>query len=503
MSAKAELVRTVKEDSLPLGWTLTTIESLVGKGGVFIDGDWVESKDQDPEGDVRLIQLADIGGGAYRDRSARFLTHAKAVELGCTFLNKGDVLIARMPDPLGRACIFPGDSKPAVTVVDVAIVRSAAGEFNHRWLMYFVNAPAFRSAVASMQSGSTRKRISRGNLSKIALPVPPIDEQKRIVAEIEKQYSRLDEAVANLKRVGANLRHYKAAVLKAAVEGRLVETEADLARREGRSYQTGEQLLQRILETRRSQWQGKRKYKEPLPPDTTDLPELPQGWVWVSLDQLTTQIADVDHKMPKAFEGGIPYVSTKDFFGENEINFERAKCISPSDFNVLCKKVRPTRGDILLSRYGTVGEVRTVETDLPFQASYSVAILKPVRGEGHADYLATSMRSEVIQLQIKRDVRATAQPDLGLAHIRQLLVPFPPLAEQRRIVAEVDRCLSLLRETEAQVDANLRRAERLRQSILSRAFSGELLPASHSEHPIEDRDLPLAAAVLARCAAPS
>ena len=107
---------------------------------------------------------------------------------------------------------------------------------------------------------------------------PPLDQQKRIVAEIEKQFSRLDEAVANLKRVKANLKRYKAAVLKAAVEGRLVETEAELARREGRSYETGAQLLQRILETRRSQWKGKGKYKEPAAPDTTDLPELPEGW---------------------------------------------------------------------------------------------------------------------------------------------------------------------------------------------------------------------------------
>ena len=237
------------------------------------------------------------------------------------------------------------------------------------------------------------------------------------------------------------------------------------------TYETGEQLLQRILERRRSQWKGKGKYKEPAAPDTTDLPDLPEGWAWACLDQLTTQIADVDHKMPKAFEGGKPYISTKDFIGESEINFDCAKRISPSDFDALCKKVRPIRGDILLSRYGTVGEVRTVETDLPFQASYSIAILKPVRGEGHAGYFSVCLKSEVIQSQIKRDVRATAQPDLGLTHIRQFVVPVSPADEQHRIVHEVDRRLSLLRVTEAQVDANHRRAERLRQSILSKAFS--------------------------------
>jgi type I restriction enzyme, S subunit len=168
---------------LPIGWKWKTIPNLVTEEGVFIDGDWVESKDQDPDGDVRLIQLADVGDGVYRDKSNRFMTMAKADALGCTFLKEGDVLIARMPDPLGRACIFPGDEKPSVTVVDVAIVRSGNGEFDHRWLACFVNAHPFRSAISSLQAGSTRKRISRGNLATIPLPVPPLPEQRRIVAD--------------------------------------------------------------------------------------------------------------------------------------------------------------------------------------------------------------------------------------------------------------------------------------------------------------------------------
>ncbi|MBA3032423.1 MAG: restriction endonuclease subunit S [Gammaproteobacteria bacterium] len=315
-------------------------------------------------------------------------------------------------------------------------------------------------------------------LRQLSVPLPPPAKQDEIVAEIEKQFSRLDEAVANLKRVKANLKRYKAAVLKAAVEGRLVETEAELVRREGRSYETGEQLLQHILEIRRSQWQGKGKYKEPAAPDTTGLPELPEGWVWATLEQLTTQIADVDHKMPKAFEGGIPYVSTKDFNGDNDINFAGAKRISPVDYAALCKKVRPEFGDILLSRYGTVGEVRTVKTDMPFQASYSVAILKPINSFETADFVATVLRSDVIQSQIKRDVRATAQPDLGLAHIRQFVVPFPSLEEQKQIIADVERHLTLTVVAEAQVNSNLQRAERLRHALLARAFTAEHIGAN-------------------------
>ncbi len=171
-----------KLPEIPKDWTTATISELIDNNGVFIDGDWVESKDQDPSGGVRLVQLADIGDGVYRNKSNRFLTLEKAVQLHCTFLKNDDVLIARMPDPLGRACLFPGDSKPCVTVVDVCIVRLRSNFANNRWLKYAINSPAFRSNISSLQSGSTRKRISRGNLAKLKLPIPPLPEQRAIVS---------------------------------------------------------------------------------------------------------------------------------------------------------------------------------------------------------------------------------------------------------------------------------------------------------------------------------
>src|SRR6266480_2819190 len=145
--AAARALKEVPSDSGAVRNNYSTISELIQEDGVFVDGDWVESKDQDPEGDVRLIQLADVGDGVYRNKSARFLTSAKAMQLGCTFLKPGDLLIARMPDPLGRACIFPGDEKPSVTVVDVCIVRTGNGGTNHRWLMHHINAAEMRSAI--------------------------------------------------------------------------------------------------------------------------------------------------------------------------------------------------------------------------------------------------------------------------------------------------------------------------------------------------------------------
>jgi type I restriction enzyme S subunit len=132
---------------LPDGWKLVTVSELAGLGGLVADGDWIESKDQDPDGDVRLIQLADIGVGEFLNRSERFLTSHKARELQCTMLDTGDLLVARMPDPLGRACLFPGVGQPSVTAVDVFIWRPGKNAANTRWLMHAINSPQVRESI--------------------------------------------------------------------------------------------------------------------------------------------------------------------------------------------------------------------------------------------------------------------------------------------------------------------------------------------------------------------
>ena len=162
-----------------------------------------------------------------------------------------------------------------------------------RYLALFLQSPGYWRQITKKALGVNINNLRRGDLETLRLPLPPAHVQRRIVAEIEKQFSRLDEAVANLKRAKAKLKRYKAAVLKAAVEGRLVTTEAELARRAGRRYETGE-LLQRILETRRSLWKG--KPKEPVPPDTVGLPILPEGWTWASLDSLSGTQATASEK---------------------------------------------------------------------------------------------------------------------------------------------------------------------------------------------------------------
>ena len=163
-----------------------TFSELLSDAEVFVDGDWVESKDQDPNGDVRLIQLADIGDGFYIDKSSRFLNSETAKRLKCTYLKEGDILVARMPDPLGRACIFPKSEMPCVTVVDVCIIRPNPNKVDNRWLMHTINSAVMRQRINEYVTGTTRQRISRGNFSKLKISVPPLEQQRRIASILDQ-----------------------------------------------------------------------------------------------------------------------------------------------------------------------------------------------------------------------------------------------------------------------------------------------------------------------------
>jgi type I restriction enzyme S subunit len=194
----------------PKRWPRRSLLAFLRDSEVFVDGDWVESKDQDPNGEVRLIQLADIGDGTYLNKSSRFLTKATAQRLKCTPLRVGDVLVARMPEPLGRACIFPGDIKEAVTVVDVCIVRPRNGRPNPVWLMCCLNTPGFRGQIAREATGTTRERISRGNLSKLQIIAPPADLQDEFALRVDRlrpMQSRMAAATVACDQLFASLQH--------------------------------------------------------------------------------------------------------------------------------------------------------------------------------------------------------------------------------------------------------------------------------------------------------
>lgn len=270
-------------EPLPRGWAYAAMAELTGTDGLMVDGDWVETKDQDPDGEVRLIQLADIGDGIFQNRSNRFLTTDTAERLRCTHLFSGDLLIARMAAPLGRACIFPGLSQPAVTAVDVCIWR---GGVEPRWLMHIINSPQARRLILGDASGTTRQRISGGKLKQIRLPMPPLPEQRRIVARIDELFAEIAEGEAALDRARQGLDTWRRALLKAAVTGELTRD----WREANCPSETGADLLARI----RTQLGG--LAAETIPARRPDMHEpraffeKPEGWEWARIGDLTEAI---------------------------------------------------------------------------------------------------------------------------------------------------------------------------------------------------------------------
>lgn len=144
--------------------------------------------------------------------------------------------------------------KPERAVFASYLIRFRPRSISPRFLSYYLQCPAYWKQVEENAVGIALQNLNASKLAAFTVPVPPAVEQDEIVAKLDEQFSRLDAGVAALRRAQANLKRYRASVLKAACEGRLVPTEAELARQEGRTYETGEQLLTRILEERRASW---------------------------------------------------------------------------------------------------------------------------------------------------------------------------------------------------------------------------------------------------------
>lgn len=516
---------------------------------------------------VPIARLQNIDRNQFVYKNIKFVSEDKAEYLDRHNFRPGDILITKLGYPLGEACIAPEKISHGIIVADLVRVRVPVDGIDRKYLTYAINSPFLVRQFEKHTKGTTRPRVNLGIIRKLPIPVAPLEQQKRIVAEIEKQFSRLDEAVANLKRVKANLKRYKAAVLKAAVEGKLTEewrkqhlpaptsvpgkfytyailcdddsiyightddierrwkehrhgqgavwtqkhkpvkiahyeehdSRDEAAEREkwlktgygrkwlkreieaGRTRQAGDvepadKLLERILAERREKWQGRGQYKEPAAPDTTDLPELPEGWVWTSIGQAFEVCIGATPSRGKSeyWNGTIPWVSS------GEVAFCRIRSTRETITDLGLKNTstalhRP--GTILLGMIGE-GKTRGQVAILDIEAcnNQNSAAIRVADTEVLPQYVYSFLECEYESTR-KRGSGGN-QPALNKSRVGQIVFPLPPIAEQRQIVVEVERCLSIVDGVNAQLDTNLLRADRVRRSILMKAFSGRLLDIS-------------------------
>jgi type I restriction enzyme S subunit len=406
-----------------VSWPVIELASAMESAEVFVDGDWVESKDQDPEGDVRLIQLADIGDGVYLNKSSRFLTESKARQLKCTYLKEGDVLVARMPDPLGRACIFPGDHRPAVTVVDVCVIRPSVKSHDPRWLMHTLNTPSTRRQITAFASGTTRSRISRSNLGKVKIPNPPLAEQRRIAELLDRA-----EVLGAKRRAGLTQ-------LDTLTQSIFLDLFGDPA-----ANPKGLQL-------------------DSLGNHLLFVTSGSRGWAEFYAPTGKRFIRSLDVQM-------------------NHIGSDDLAFVIPPD-NAEARRTRVMTEDVLLTITGSrIGRVAPVPEKLSgAYISQHVAILRVDQKRIEPTFLSFFLSFEAGgQRQIAKAQYGQTKPGLNFEQIRRFQVPVPPLSLQHdfaRRVAAVEKLKGTYRTSLAKLDA-------LFETLQYHALQGDMVGA----HPV-------------------
>jgi len=367
-----------------------------------------------------------------------------------------------------------------------------------KFALNYMMCRQFVNEMSANMNGVNLPRVSTSKVTSYKFPLPPLVEQKTIVKKIEALFSSLDSGISDLKKAQDQLVIYRQAVLKKAFEGELTK--------EWRAKQTNlpsaDELLELIkverqkhYETQVSNWKeaikeweksdktGKKPSRISKPKNFPEVKleevenydSIPNSWFWTRFGTITYKIGDIDHKMPKTVENGMPYVSTGNIGKDGKIDFDKAKQISRIDFDRLALKIKPEKGDIIFPRYGTIGRNILIDYDKEFLVSYSCAIIKNITKIMDEKFALYYSLSPVIKREINRYVVETTQANIGIASIERFVYPLCSKQEQHQIVLEIESRLSVCDKVEKDLTDSLEKALALRQSILKKAFEGTLL----------------------------
>ncbi len=481
------MTQQVHMHHLPRAWVCTNLDSVCE----IIAGYGFPKRLQGKRsGDLPFYKVGDISkawqsGSTYLTEANHYLNRDEAATINAHELPAGAIVFAKIGAAiaLNRRSIL---SEPSLVDNNVMALSPKPGALTSQFLFYFMCTIKLGDFARATAVPSVR----RSDIETISFPLAPLPEQRRIVAEIEKQFTRLDASVAALRRTQANLKRYRASVLRAACSGELVTTEAGLAHAEGRDYEPADVLLERILAERRTRWESKEKrrgkYKEPAAPDTSDLPSLPEGWVWASLEQ-ATEIQGGIQKQPKRapLENAFPFLRVANVL-RGDLDLSEVHRIEL--FGDELAKLRLVSGDLLIvegnGSPAQIGRMAVWNGQIEDCVHQNHIIRARAQSGIDSKFVETYWNSPMGSASVLGVASSTSGLyTLSVSKVGGLPVPLPPLAEQRRIVAEVERRLSVIQQTEAAVESSLQRAERLRQSILKRAFSGELVPQDPYDEP--------------------
>ncbi|MDD4928590.1 MAG: restriction endonuclease subunit S [Gallionella sp.] len=397
------------------GWQTKTLGEVAE---IFADGDWVESKDQSTEG-VRLIQTGNVGEGVFKDRGdkARYISEATFKRLRCTEIFEGDCLISRLPDPVGRSCLLPDTGERMITAVDCTIVRFDSKQIIPVFFNYYSQSTDYLDAVDAETSGTTRNRISRSNLGKIAVPVPPLPEQQRIVGILDAAFDGIAVARANAE---ANLKNARALF---------------------------ESHLQSVFEQRG------------------------EGWVTETLGNIC-EVKDGTHDSPRYVSDGIPFVTQKNV-REDGLTFAKTKFISNEDHAKFYKRSNVARGDVLISMIGANRGMACLVDDERVFSIKNVCLVKANKALNQKFLLYFLKSSQAVDF-VRSESKGGAQEFIGLTELRKFPIATPELRKQETLVAKFDELSTETQRLASIYQQKLAALDELKKSLLHQAFSGML-----------------------------
>lgn len=446
-------------DSVPTGWVKITLGELVhprretvqarAHGGRYLGLEHVEPQS------TRIAGTAD--SSSIKGTGVRFMA--------------GDTLYARLRPYLNKTCApdFDGVSSGEF------IVLPAVEWLTPRFLMYFLHQSDVVAFANARSTGTHRPRVKWEDLATLPMGLPPLAEQKRIVAAIEEQFSRIDAGVEVLQRARWNLQRMRAAILQAAVTGRLVLQDLDA--------EPAERVLTRALESHdRKSTRGR---SEPLAPDLWPHP-IPNSWCLASLDMLTTG-GKYGSSTKCSHDGrGLPVLRIPNI-RDGRVVRDDLKFAIDTSLNLSTSRV--SSGDLLFVRTNgsrdLIGRAAMVGGDFEGMAFASYLIrMRPLAELVTPRYLVYAASAPSLRAEIQaRAATSAGQYNLSLATLRRLPIPLPPLTEQRRIVQEIDRQYSIFDALDRAMVTAFDHERHLRRSILAEAFDGSLVPQDSSDEP--------------------
>lgn len=452
-----------------------------------------------PTSDFVYIDISSIDRETKKISDPKPMALSQAPSRAKQVLKAGDVLVSMTRPNLNAVARVPAHLDGAIGSTGFHVLRS-------RWLhpdflVALVQTQSFIDAMSAVVQGALYPAVRPRDIAAYAFTFETPVQQTRIVAKLEELLSDLDAGVAELNAAQKKLAQYRQSLLKAAVEGALTAE----WRTQHQPTETGAQLLQRILQERRARWearqlakfaeQGKtppkdwqKKYPEPVQPDTTGLPELPQGWVWASGEQLcefitkgTTPPKELDPRGQKT----IPFLRVTNLTDRGELDLSDGVFVSVETHRGFLARSAVYPNDVLMNIVGPpLGQVAVVPpTFAEWNINQAIAIFRAVEGV-LPSFICRFLLSPVAQQWLKARSKTTAgQTNLTLEVCRSLPFPLPPKDEQQALLGSIETAMKALASQEQAIDHALQQSTAQRQNILRAAFSGQLVPQDPHDEP--------------------